>query len=201
MTLRTAAGAAGSIDGTHVVDFSDEVLEVSFFSGTQSAQAYLHKAEAYVAAHPNDPVLVRLRHNEPLRSQDLAQLEKLAFEQLGTREAFDAAAGGEGVGMFFRRCTGLDAQAVRSAFDSALAGEKLTPQANGFIRQAQEYLCKNGVLRDKTILALPPFDQKGSCLVLFTPQQLAKVLETVDSFCDTACVVGESQNQSKKKRK
>src|SRR6266705_5511149 len=96
-----------------------------------------------VLAH--DPVIHKLRWNEPLCKEDLDALEKLLVKAgAGTSEELSKTRSDGGLGLFVRSIVGLDREAAKRAFDGFLSGKTLTASQIQFINLVVDYLTQSG---------------------------------------------------------
>ncbi len=132
---------------------------------------YRQKAEAYIRQHEeNNPVIKKLKSNIPLTATDVASLEKVLWEELGSEENYKEAIGGQNLGEFVRATVGLDMSAAKAAFAKFLTGVDLNEKQIYFVNKVIEYVVYNGMITDKTIMTKAPFDAYGSISQVFTDQ-------------------------------
>lgn len=108
-------------------------------------------------AHALHPTLHKLRHNAPLTTADLVELEQmLAANGIGDREAIDRARRASGgLGVFVRGLIGLDREAARAALSGAIAGEAMTADQRDFIDLVVTHLTLHGVMEAARLYASP----------------------------------------------
>ena len=89
------------------------------------------KTQQLLKAHETDPVIHKVRWNEPLNRDDLDSLEKMLIAAgAGTKTDIARVNADGGLGLFLRTMVGLDRQAAKRAFDGFLAGKVLTANQN-----------------------------------------------------------------------
>jgi type I restriction enzyme, R subunit len=126
----------------------DTVVDLPGFDATHDVERFRDKTHQFLKAYANDPVIHKLRWNEPLTKLDLDELEKMLVEA-GTRTREDlskARAGGE-LGLLVRSIVGLDREAAKRAFDGFLVGQTLTANQIQFINLVVDYLTQSGWMR------------------------------------------------------
>ena len=144
---------------------------------------YKAKAEFYLRQHQDNGAVAKLRSNIPLTPQDVAELEKILWSDVGTRQDYEAECGQKPLGEFVREIVGMDMNAAKNAFAEYLAGVNLDSRQIYFVNQIVEYIVKNGVMKDFSVLQEPPFTDRGSVVEVFADLSLwAKVKHAIDSI-------------------
>jgi len=111
-------------------DFADtmgEETEVDLpgFDNGHDVERFREKTEQFLKAHQTDPVIHKLRFNEPLTKRDLDALEKRLIEAgTGTAEDISNFCSGNGLGLFVRSMVGLDREAAKRSFDGFLTAKR-----------------------------------------------------------------------------
>ena len=97
-------------------------IELPGFDAGHDVERFRDKTHQFLKARQNDPVIHKLRWNEPLTRADLDALEKILVEAgAGTQDDLSKVRSGSGLGLFVREMIGLDREAAKRAFDGFLA--------------------------------------------------------------------------------
>ena len=170
----------------YFTNFSDDILSVEWKESeleNDDLKNYKAKAEFYLRQHQDNVAVAKLRSNIPLTQQDVAELEKILWSDVGTRQDYEAECGQKPLGEFVREIVGMDMNAAKNAFAEYLAGVNLDSRQIYFVNQIVEYIVKNGVMKDLSVLQEPPFTDQGSVVEVFTDLSLwAKVKHAIDSI-------------------
>lgn len=146
---------------------------------------YKAKAEFYVRHHLDDTAIYKLQHNIPLTSDDISALESVLWNDIGTKEDYEAEYGQKPLGEFVREIVGLDMTAAKEAFAEYLNDVNLDSRQIYFVNQIVEYIVRNGLLKDFSVLQESPFTDRGSIVELFTDvtiwQGIKKVITQVNN--------------------
>lgn len=134
---------------------------------TGELENYRKKAEHFLREHKNIPSIAKLMTNEPLSQRDIAELENILWNDLGTKENYIKDVGDVPLGEFVRATLGLDTQSVNEAFSKFIDEHNLNFNQIEFVRRIKEYIAQNGVLKDMSILRNMPFTDWGSVADLF----------------------------------
>ena len=156
---------------SYTTNFSDEILTMDWKESdleNDDLKNYKAKAEFYVRQNQDNAVIAKLRHNEPLTSDDVKALEGILWSELGTREEYDAEYEGKPLGEFVREIVGLDMNAAKEAFAEYLDETYLDSAQIYFVNQIVEYIVQNGLMKDLSVLQEPPFTDNGSIVEIFT---------------------------------
>ena len=152
-------------------NFTDDILSVDWKDAeleNDDLQNYKAKAEFYVRNHPNHIAIAKLRTNKPLTSNDLADLEDILWNQVGTKQDYLAEYGEKPLGEFVRELVGMDMNAAKEAFAEFLNDTSLDSRQIYFVNQIVEYIVHNGILKDLSVLQEAPFTDRGSVVDVFT---------------------------------
>jgi type I restriction enzyme, R subunit len=120
-------------------DFEDEIdtpVEVelpNFGAGTDKAR-FLRKVRHFLNQHENHITIQKLRRNEQLTPQDLAELERMfVAESVASSEDLERIRSEGGLGLFVRSLVGLDREAAKQAMAGFVSGRTLSANQIEFI--------------------------------------------------------------------
>ncbi len=156
-------------------DFDDEILSMEWKEPdleNDDLKNYKAKAEFYLRQHLDEAAVAKLRGNVPLTPDDVADLERILWNEVGTRQDYEAEYGGKPLGEFVREIVGMDMNAAKEAFARYLNDASLDSRQIYFVNQIVEYIVHNGVLKDLSVLQEPPFTDRGSVAEVFTDMTL-----------------------------
>ena len=140
---------------------------------------YKAKAEFYIRQHQDSPAIMKLRSNIPLTESDVKELENILWSQVGSRQDYETQVGKKPLGEFVREIVGLDMKAAKEAFAKYLDETYLDSRQIYFVNQIVEYIVRNGVLKDLSVLQEPPFTDQGSIVEVFTDLSLWAGIKSV----------------------
>lgn len=151
-------------------NFTDDILSMEWNESqleNDDLANYKKKVNYYILQHQNVPAIAKLKGNQPLTSEDIQSLEKILWGELGTKEQYDAQYGKTPLGELVRSIVGLSQQAANEAFSRFLNDAGLDSQQMYFVRQVVNYIVKNGMMKDLSVLQESPFTDMGSVSELF----------------------------------
>ena len=156
---------------SYTTNFADEVLSIEWKESqleNDDLINYRAKAEYYVRQHQDEAVIAKLKGNVPLTTEDVTALERILWSEVGSRQDYEAELGAKPLGEFVREIVGLDMHAAKAAFSQYLTDTSLDSRQIYFVNQIVEYIVRNGMMKDLSVLQEPPFTDQGSVVEIFT---------------------------------
>lgn len=151
-------------------DFTDDILSIEWNESqldNDDLAQYKKKVSYYILQHQDIPAIAKLKGNEPLTGEDVHALENILWNELGTIEQYDAQYGKTPLGELVRSIVGLSQNAANEAFSQFLNDAGLDSKQMYFVRQIVNYIVKNGMMKDLSVLQESPFTDQGSITELF----------------------------------
>ena len=152
-------------------NFDDEILSMEWNESeleNDDLKNYKAKAEFYVRQHMDNAAISKLKGNVPLTVEDVQDLEKILWNEVGTKQDYEAEYGQKPLGEFVREIVGLDMNAAKEAFAQYLNDASLDSRQIYFVNQIVEYIVHNGMMKDLSVLQETPFTDQGSIVEVFT---------------------------------
>ena len=159
------------------------VAENASMLNVNDLKSYRKKVEHYLKEYQREDSLAiyKLRNNKPLTKQDVEYLEKILWEELGSKEQYEKDYGDTPVTKLVRKIVGLDRQAAVEVFLEFITAENLNLQQIKFVELIIDYIVKNGKF-ERQALQQDPFSSLGGITVVFKDQlpKVRSVLEIID---------------------
>ena len=155
----------------YITNFDDEILSVEWNESdleSDDLKNYKAKAEFYIRQHQDEAAIAKLKSNVPLNAEDVKALERILWSEVGSKKDYEAEYGEKPLGEFVREIVGLDMTAAKAAFAEYLNDVNLDADQIYFVNQIIEYIVRNGVMKDMSVLQEPPFTDRGSIVEVFT---------------------------------
>ena len=152
-------------------NFDDDLLSIDWRESeleNDELKNYKAKAEYYIRQHQDTIAIAKLRTNQPLTEMDVASLEKILWNEIGTKQDYEQEFGTKPLGEFVREIVGLDMNAAKEAFSEYLTNADLDSRQIYFVNQIIEYIVHNGMMKDLSVLQEAPFTDRGSVAEVFT---------------------------------
>lgn len=169
----------------YYTDFEDHIIEEKEGGAiyiSHDLKNYRKKVEYYLKEHKDHLAVYKLRRNKRLTAEEFAELERILWEELGTKEEYRKEYGETPVGRLVRKIVGVDREVVNAAFSAFMGEEKLNLNQMRFVRLIMDYITVNGNIEDNQVLMRDPFRSVGSITALFrddlsVAQEIMKVAE------------------------
>ena len=155
----------------YITNFDDEILSVEWNESdleSDDLKNYKAKAEFYIRQHQDEAAIAKLKSNVPLSAEDVKALERILWSEVGSKKDYEAEYGEKPLGEFVREIVGLDMAAAKAAFAEYLNDVNLDADQIYFVNQIIEYIVRNGVMKDMSVLQEAPFSDRGSIVEVFT---------------------------------
>lgn len=171
-------------------DFEDELgvpqeIKIAGFTAGIDPEKFKAKVRQFLLEHESHFAIVRLRTNQALTTDDLAELERMLTEAgLGTPDLLaEAKDECHGLGLFIRSLVGLDREAAKAAFNGFVSGRTLNSSQLEFIDMMIDHLTQHGIM-DPGLLYESPFTDRNNLGIegVFQQaevQELLRILEEV----------------------
>ena len=169
-------------------DFEDDLLSEDWNESeleNDELKNYKAKAEYYIRQHQDNIVIAKLKTNKPLTGEDVDALEKILWDEVGTKQDYEREYGTKPLGELVREIVGLDMNAAKEAFSEFLDGANLDNRQIYFVNQIVEYIVHNGLMKDLSVLQESPFTDQGSIVEIFTDMNvwmgIRKVIDNINA--------------------
>jgi len=168
-----------------------EEIEISGFSAGVNLAQYRKKVEQFIRANENHIAIGKLKHNKPLTTSDLSELERFLFEsgEVQSREQFEQAFGQhDSLSVFVRSLVGLDRNAAKQAFSKYLDETQFSTSQIRFIEMIIDHLTQRGTM-DAGLLYEQPFtgvhfEGLDGVFPSATADEIVQIVELINANAD-----------------
>jgi type I restriction enzyme R subunit len=142
-------------------DFEDEIgegttIELSDAGVGTDKTRFQMKVRHFLKQHADHIAVQKLRRNEQLTAQDLAELERIMVAEAGASESdIEEAKSHGGLGLFVRSLVGLEREAAKQAFAGFLAEKTLRGNQIEFINLIIDHLTERGAMDPRRLYESP----------------------------------------------
>lgn len=160
-SVRTLMMFLDSSAGGKKIDvyISDEVLPNGDNTNiTIDIRTYKQKVIDYLLDHSDKAVIRKIKNLEKINAEDLKELERILWNELGTEEDYKKATDKENLAVFIRSLVGLEQSAINEKFGEFLSGNTLNPQQQEFIKTIIDYVRENGNIELSDLANTSPFN-------------------------------------------
>lgn len=168
----------------YYTDFTDEILGVSEHS-TEYVSNELHdykkKVNQYIRENENHLAIHKLKTNKVLIEEDFISLEKILWNEIGTKKDYEREFGDTPLTVLVREIVGLAQEAANEAFSEFLDDQNLDSRQIRFVKTIIDYVVKNGIMERKA-LQEEPFQSIGSIVEIFPLESVQKIISIIDDL-------------------
>ncbi len=128
-------------------------------------KSYKQRVMDFLAENKELPVIQKIVYMEKLSFDDICELEKICWKELGTKEDYEKFIAksnmicGDSVGAFIRSQIGVDRHVAMERFSQFLSDTTLNSLQEEYIKSIITYVCDNGDITPNTLLEEEPFAQ------------------------------------------
>lgn len=146
-------------------------------------RTYRRRAEDYLKEHlPNDVALQKIYHLEPLTESDISRLEQIFWEELGSKEEFDAQTKTKpyqkNVAAFIRSIIGVEQNQALEKYRALIHGAEQTRMQEEYLRTLIRYVSENGDITT-VVLQQAPFN-KFTTVFKDSPKSLIDYIKLIN---------------------
>lgn len=153
----------------HFTDFNDQILTIETNEHElegNNLDNYQLRVNAYLLEHKHDFVIQKLRNNNEILEDDIKYLEKILWQELGSKEDYIEEFGDSPLAKMVLKIVGLNIQAANELFSDFLSDESLNSNQISFVKLIVNHLVEHGLIEKKQ-LAHHPFNKNGDVGKLF----------------------------------
>lgn len=173
-------------------NFEDTLLSTEWKDAeldSEELKNYKAKAEFYIRQHQDNIAIAKLKTNKPLTSTDVQTLESILWSEVGTKEEYLNEYGEKPLGELVREIVGLDMNTAKEAFAEFLNDSLLDSRQIYFVNQIVEYIVRNGMMKDLSVLREAPFTDQGSVVEIFADMSMWNgIRKVIDQINENATV-------------
>ena len=156
-----------------MVDIEDVISDEGEAEGVPMRVSYKQRIIDFLANNRNLPVLKKIYNIEQLSSEDIDELERILWKELGSKEDYlkytqELACSGN-VAAFIRSLIGVDRREALDMFSEFLTDSELNAEQEEFLNTIVQYVCENGDITKEIVVNESPFDER---LVLFASHMI-----------------------------
>ena len=169
-------------DVKYDTNFSDDILSVEWHDSdleNDDLKNYKLKAEYYIRQNAQNRVIGKIKRNIKLTKDDVQELEKILWSEVGSKEDYEREYGHKPLGELVREINGLDMNAAKEAFAKYLNEANFDSRQIYFVNQIVEYIVQNGMMKDMSVLQSTPFSDRGSIVEVFPDLSVWNGIRTV----------------------
>lgn len=123
---------------------------------------YRQRVMTYLSENLQDnSVLQKIYHLEQLQEEDIRKLEKIFWDDLGTRDEYQEHIENmplaSNIAAFIRSIIGIDQEDALQKYRNLINGAEMTRMQEEYLRTIIRYVCQNGDIRKEILASQQPF--------------------------------------------
>lgn len=142
-----------------VINIEDAISSDAVAAPVTLKATYHDRVIDYLAKHTDNEVLRKIQNFEQLTTDDVIELQRIFWEELGTRTEFDEATNGKkynhNVAAFIRVIQGVDRQKALALYTRFIKDGSLTGEQEQYLKEILNYLSENGDLLISDFMEYP----------------------------------------------
>lgn len=168
---------------TFIIDIEDEFLEGEEVGKPRIIVSYKQKILEYLSENIDSPVIQKIKNLEQLTIGDIRQLEKILWEELGSKEDYEKQVGNRmygNVAIFIRSLVGIVRDTALQKFSKFIDTNTLNSVQLEYLKSILDYVSVNGDINGQVLVNKEPFSEFDWIKVY--GQDTAKVKRFVDDI-------------------
>ena len=155
----------GTTNQKFTINIKDTVETKESPTDVTLQKSYKQRVMDFLAENKELPVIQKIVNMEKLSFDDICELEKICWKELGTKEDYEKFIAksnmicGDSVGAFIRSQIGVDRHVAMERFSQFLSDTTLNSLQEEYIKSIITYVCDNGDITPNTLLEEEPFAQ------------------------------------------
>ena len=166
-----------------VVNIDDVVTDEGECEGITPTVSYKQKVFDFLANNRDLPVLQKIINIEQLTSEDVVELERIMWKELGSKEDYDKYTDGKmcgpNVAIFIRSIIGVDREKAVKRFSELISVAELNYEQEEFLKSILTYVCENGDITKEIVVNEDPFASSLESFGIEYMPSLAKYVESI----------------------
>ena len=141
------------------IDVEDETEDSGYdVSGLIDIRTYKEKVIDYLAENTDNATIRKIQNLEPINAEDVKELERILWAELGTREDYESATDIDNLAAFIRSIVGIEQSSINEKFGEYLSGNTLNSEQQEFLKAIIDYVRENGDIKTEDLIEKSPFD-------------------------------------------
>lgn len=150
---------------TFDINIADVVNDGGDVDTIPTQMSYREKVFDFLKDNKELPVLRKITELEQLTTDDIKELERIFWQELGSKEDYDKYLEkhnlpcGDKVAVFIRSIIGIDRSAAMSKFSEYINGADINSMQMEYLKTILDYVCQNGDITADNIVNDAPFNE------------------------------------------
>ncbi|MBQ9095048.1 MAG: hypothetical protein IJY53_01775, partial [Akkermansia sp.] len=142
------------------IDIQDEITDGEYEPGNTiiDIRTYREKVIDYLMENINSRVISKIHNLDPINEDDLLELERILWHELGSKEDYAKISDHKNLAAFVRSLVGLNQNAINEKFSEYLNDNTFNAMQQEYIRTIINYVRVNGDMDRSDVVNTEPFN-------------------------------------------
>ena len=142
------------------IDIHDEITPGGYLPEDTDIdiRTYREKVIDYLMENINSRVISKIYNLEPINAEDLVELERILWHELGSKDDYEKTTNINNLAVFVRSLVGLSQEAVNEKFSKYLNDNTFNAMQQEYIRSIINYVRVNGDMEKSDVVNKAPFN-------------------------------------------
>ncbi|NLI71731.1 MAG: hypothetical protein GX361_03255, partial [Bacteroidales bacterium] len=144
------------------IDIEDEITEGKKVGTLRFKTSYKQKVLDYLIENSDNPVIKKIKNLEQLNIGDIRQLEKVLWQELGSKKDYEKHIGNRmygNVAIFIRSLVGIDREKALQKFSQFINANSLNTMQLEYLKSILDYVSVNGDISGQILVNNKPFNE------------------------------------------
>ena len=146
-------------DRKFIIDIEDTTSSDADAVRVTLKATYKQRVVDYLATHTDNPTLKKIQNFEQLSCSDIVELQRVLWEELGTREEYNEFTNGKrysmNVAAFIRVINGIDRKKALEKYAAFIKGADLNAEQEQYLKNILDYISVNGDIQLSDFMEYP----------------------------------------------
>jgi type I restriction enzyme, R subunit len=144
--------------GIYSTDFKDDLID----QGNKNVniidfKTYEEKVIDYLLSNEINETIIKIKMLDKITSDDLKELERILWQELGTKDDYFNVTKEENLAVFIRSIVGIEQEAINEKFSEYLNTNILSAKQQEFVKSIINYVQQNGDVTKQDLVDKSPF--------------------------------------------
>jgi type I restriction enzyme R subunit len=139
-------------------DFKDDLIDQGNKEvNISDFKTYEEKVIDYLLSNEINETIVKIKMLDKITPNDLKELERILWQDLGTKDDYFKVTKEENLAVFIRSIVGIEQEAINQKFSEYLNTNILTSKQQEFVKSIISYVQQNGDISKQDLVDKTPF--------------------------------------------
>jgi len=144
--------------GIYSTDFKDDLIDQGNKDvNIMDFKTYEEKVIDYLLSNEINETIIKIKMLDKITSDDLKELERILWEELGTKDDYFNVTKEENLAVFIRSIVGIEQEAINQKFSEYLNTNILSAKQQEFVKSIISYVQQNGDITKQDLVDKSPF--------------------------------------------